>query len=440
MQRKSEPALFHSEPNWCTIGASREVKIVVAQLMPQPHPIVACAEQISAALGEVVEVQPLYMRDEDKRAALLAVTDAERRLAALKLRLMAASSDVAEADGARDVAAWLASRTQADAPGLRAEQALAVALDSRWLRVAAGLTAGVVSVEQARVIVAGLEALPARVGVEVIGRAEEQLVAYARDYRPSELRRLARHILDVVAPEIAEGEEAKRLEDEEQHAREKCRLSLRPVGDGSTRVSGLIPDADASRLRTYLESFTSPRKAGAAIGGEEDRIPYRRQLGHAFCALLEHIDPAKLRDHGGDATTVMVTIALESLMADLATAGLIDGDLTAGDNMSATAARRLACNASIIPVVLGGKGEILDLGRTRRLFSPAQRKALPAARPAMSCRGLHDPSDLVRSTSRETLVKGRQYRPRRRRSLLQLAPPPSPRPTIHCRHPPDRRH
>jgi hypothetical protein len=39
-------------------------------------------------------------------------------------------------------------------------------------------------------------------------------------------------------------------------------------------------------------------------------------------------------------------------------------------------ARRLACTAGILPVVLGATSEILDLGRTRRLFSPAQRKAL----------------------------------------------------------------
>ena len=38
--------------------------------------------------------------------------------------------------------------------------------------------------------------------------------------------------------------------------------------------------------------------------------------------------------------------------------------------------RRLACAARIIPVVLGGRSEVLDLGRSRRLFSPAQRKAM----------------------------------------------------------------
>ena len=67
----------------------------------------------------------------------------------------------------------------------------------------------------------------------------------------------------------------------------------------------------------------------------------------------------------------MVTIDLESLQTELGT-----GTVVGGEPLSATAIRRLACKADIIPVVLGGKGEILDLGRTRRLFSPAQRKAL----------------------------------------------------------------
>ncbi|RHW26051.1 HNH endonuclease [Nocardioides immobilis] len=306
-------------------------------------------------------------------------------LAELKLRVLAAAGDVAMEAGARDVGAWLAHQTRADSSTARAEARLAQALDRRWTAVAAGMADGTVSAEQARVIVAGLDNLPDRVGTEVIAKAEEQLVDYARDYRPSELRRLARHILDVVAPEIAEAEAAKRLEAEEQRAREKTRLSLRPVGDGTTRLSGIIPDEAAARLRTYLEAFTSPRKANDAPTGEEDRIPYPRKLGRAFCALIEHLNPRKLPAHGGDASTVMVTITEESLIKRLATGGLIDADLSAGDNLSAEAIGRLACTAGIIPVVLGGKGEILDLGRTRRLFSPAQRKAM--ALRDKTCRG-----------------------------------------------------
>jgi hypothetical protein len=346
---------------------------MVAELIDHQHPIVACAENITEALSEVVDVQPVYMSMDDKRRALLTLTRAERRLAELKLRVLAAAKDVAEEDGARDVAAWIAPRTHADWSTARREQRLALAVDTKWHQVAAGMAAGVVSTEQARVIVDGLDALPERVGTEVLAKAEAQLVEWAAEFGPKELRRLARRILEVVAPDIAEAEEAKRLEEEEKQAREDTRITSRSLGNGSVRGTIVTSDATWGRFMTYLESFTSPRKQAGAIGGEEDQIPYPRRLGRAFTALLEHLDPKKLPEHGGDATTVLVTLSLDALRADLAVAGLIDGE---GGEISASEARRLACIANIIPVVLGGQGEILDLGRTRRLASPAQRKAL----------------------------------------------------------------
>ena len=43
--------------------------------------------------------------------------------------------------------------------------------------------------------------------------------------------------------------------------------------------------------------------------------------------------------------------------------------------MSDAERRRLACEAGIIPAVLGGKSVALDLGRQSRLFSESQRVA-----------------------------------------------------------------
>ena len=75
-----------------------------------------------------------------------------------------------------------------------------------------------------------------------------------------------------------------------------------------------------------------------------------------------------------DATTLVVTIPFDSLKHDLATAELLDdpddGRITAAE------ARRLACIAQIIPAVLGGQSQPLDLGRARRLFTSGQRKSL----------------------------------------------------------------
>ena len=38
--------------------------------------------------------------------------------------------------------------------------------------------------------------------------------------------------------------------------------------------------------------------------------------------------------------------------------------------------RRVACEAEILPTVLGGPSQVLDIGRSDRYFTPAQRLAL----------------------------------------------------------------
>ncbi len=206
-------------------------------------------------------------------------------------------------------------------------------------------------------------------------------------FGPKELARLGRRILDVVAPEIAEEAEARRLAELEAHAAQLTRFTMRRQGDGTTRISGRLPDAAATRLATYLEAYANPRKDpadgadDAATGDPFTRLPYPRRMGEALCQFLESIDITRLPIHGGDATTLVITMSLDSLRAELATAdligaGLVPGDELTGDTLTAAQARRLACTAKLLPAVLGGDSIPLDLGRARRLFSPGQRKAL----------------------------------------------------------------
>jgi hypothetical protein len=336
------------------------------------HPVRACAERICGDLSEIAEVPVELMSIEDKAAALIAVSATADRLEALRLRLLAASDDVAAQAGALDAGAWLAHETRDERRQQHRDLRLATALAERWRRLQAGLADGSANLAQTRVIAHALDDLPDDVPADVVSAAEEQLIAYAAEFGPAELRVLGRRILDVVAPEVGEAAEARALEAEERAAAERTTLTLSPCGDGTTLLRGRVPDAAAHRLATYLEAFTSPRQAGAR-DDPDARGSVERRRGQAFCALLEHLDPAKLPAHGGDATTVIVTMTLDQLRSDLATAGLISSDdhrITAGE------ARRLACTAGIVPAVLGGRSEVLDLGRTRRLFSPAQRKAL----------------------------------------------------------------
>lgn len=341
------------------------------------HPVMACAQQIADQLSDVTTVPVELMSPGDKAAALVEVTRAANQLEALRLRLLAASDDVALDVGARDAGTWLAHETRSDRREQHRDLQLATALADRWRRVGDGLASGAVNLAQARVVAHALDQLPDDVPTEIVDRAEEQLVEYAATFGPVDLRVLGRRILDVVAPEVAEAAEARALEAEERRARETTTLTLTPCGDGTTRLSGRLPDAAAQRLATYLDAFTSPRRRLRDRADTPDhpdgygRLDQRR--GQAMCALLEHLDPRDLPTHGGDATTVMVTVTLDQLRNDLATAGVISSDDL---RITAAEARRLACNAGIVPVVLGGESEILDLGRARRLHSKAQRKAL----------------------------------------------------------------
>ncbi|WP_344779090.1 DUF222 domain-containing protein, partial [Nocardioides panacisoli] len=206
-----------------------------------------------------------------------------------------------------------------------------------------------------------------------------QLVAWCTRFTPHELRALGKRILAVVDPDTGNQADAQRLQEEERSARQKMRLTFKPQGDGTTRLTGLLPDASATRLKTYLDAYTSPRnpKNTPTGAGEADRIPYPRKLAHALCTLLEHLDPTQLPEHGGDATTLIITITLDDLRKELGTATILDGsDPALGPNLSAAEARRLACTAQIIPAVLGNHSEVLDLGRADRLYRPPQRKAI----------------------------------------------------------------
>jgi len=81
------------------------------------------------------------------------------------------------------------------------------------------------------------------------------------------------------------------------------------------------------------------------------------------------ISPAGWVPGVGEKAQVVVTISYEALVEGLQGAGVT----LSGEVLSPGVVRRMACDARIIPAVLGAAGQVLDLGRSRRLFSPAQR-------------------------------------------------------------------
>jgi hypothetical protein len=99
-------------------------------------------------------------------------------------------------------------------------------------------------------------------------------------------------------------------------------------------------------------------------------------IATAHHALDTNLPP---QSHGAP-TRLMVTTTLEQLqsgLAEHAVTGLFGLGVTGlgvtgeGTELSASTIRRLACDAEIIPAVLGSHGEPLDVGRARRLVTLA---------------------------------------------------------------------
>ena len=320
---------------------------------------------VERGLDEVAAIDPGYRTVGEKQELLLRLSRLISRAEAERLRVLAAADDIAEATGDRSTATWLATQTR-DAQGtLRRHAGLGSALDARWIRTGEALAAGDLNLAQARVIVESLTALPKDLGDDLLVKAEDYLVEQAGSFGPRELRHLGRRVLEHLAAEIAEEAEYQRLLKEEQAASAATRLTMRRRGDGSTDIHARVPDATAARLRTFLNAYTAPRRHHG------DRLPIERLRGEGFVAVLENIPTDSLPRHGGVATTLMVIVEHERLVSGVGVA-----TTSTGDPLSVGQARRLACQAGILPVVLGGNSEILDLGRTRRLVSEAIRKAL----------------------------------------------------------------
>ncbi len=139
------------------------------------------------------------------------------------------------------------------------------------------------------------------------------------------------------------------------------------------RISGQLPLSDAALLTAQLDALMPPassyQHAGEVPGRDSRRADALVLLTQAAAAAGDV--PA----HGLDRPQVHITLDMDTLTTGLGRVGLIGvGDGV--DGVSAGEARRLACDAGLVPMVLGGASKPLDVGRTHRLITPAIRTAL----------------------------------------------------------------
>ncbi|WP_151083971.1 HNH endonuclease signature motif containing protein [Nocardioides cynanchi] len=334
--------------------------------------------ELHACLDRLATIEPSRLGDEEQARLLLELSRAESRLAGLRLALLAVAekAQTARRAGAASTGQWAARLVHADGGDTQRQVGLATGLDGH-APTRRALSEGKISPAHAEVIVRADRQLPATVSPEQRSAVERSLLTRAETLSPSSLRRVARRALSAIEPDraVVDAHEDAILRDEEAEARARTRLSLHDDHDGTVSGRFTVPTLQGHLLRKILETVTAPRRgrlgsllaqSGAAHGVHTD---WDHARGTAFCELLEHLPTDHL--HPRTAATVVVTLDDATLRGAVAAAGL-----DTGDSISSGEARRLACNAGVMPAVLGGRSEVLDLGRLKRLFSPSQRIAL----------------------------------------------------------------
>lgn len=281
---------------------------------------------------------------------------------------------------------------------------------------------GEVTMKQARSIVRTLTDLPVGLRAEDRDAAARLLVTKAASTSADAIPRLATAVLAEVAPDVAArlGPEAQ-IEAQARRAHTRRSLSFAPDGDGSVLLRGSLPTLAAAPLIRLVDAYAqsshrAARGTTSAEGRAEDdrRTPDQRRAD-ALCDLVaEHQSGRRAPGIAGDRPRIVVSMSYDQLLSHAQLAGLVAapgrgstttaaprpsgkpsapaapdevrptsreqspppptvvgvGPITAGD------LRRLCCDADITPAVLGGQSEILDVGTTSRLVTPAIRRAL----------------------------------------------------------------
>lgn len=274
-------------------------------------------------------------------------------------------------DGQTSTAAWLRSRLRlgGEVPDLvRAARELA-----GLPQVAKSFGAGEISLEHA----AAIARLAAAVGAGALADYEQILLDLARVVPPRTLRIACEHLRQLLDP-AADQDEAVR------QRRNRYLIAARTV-DGMVHLQGLLDAVTGDTVLTVLA-------AAMPVPAEyEERTAGQRRADALGDICRRFLASGEAPANGGVPAQVNVTVSLAALQQRLpqqqphrpeqrtAPPGQQLGDvptLADGQPVPVAEARRVACDAGVVPVVLGSRSEPLDIGRQSRVVPAGLRRAL----------------------------------------------------------------
>ena len=397
--------------------------------MPSPDARDTAATALAAA-AELAEVAWDQVIGTDAVQAAVALG----KLKAIVDGALVAAAERIEATGASDQTGWattkdllthlVGGRKGAGATYLRTARQTAELPDIRK-----ALAHGELSLTQAGVIGGRVATLPHVTELREAAAATMLTQVHDQKYDATDLDRGFPAVIKQLDPDgtlLRADADKDKAERGAHHARF---LTFTPDTLGGARIKGYGTLEDIELIKTVLMPLSAPvTTEPGACGGDPDRHHDRdaqgRPLGTAcpdpncwhdgkdpreagvrtFDALLEachRLQAADTLPHAhGTTARITVTTRYDDLSTRLDHDAAADpGLLPSGDTLSATAVRRLACDAEIIPAVLGTEGQILDIGRSQRLVTTAlwlalvlrdQHCAFPGCtRPPIACEAHH---------------------------------------------------
>lgn len=238
--------------------------------------------------------------------------------------------------------------------------------------VADAATDGRVSVGQAHAMTRLLESLAPQLSPGQQSQAEDVVVKLAGHLDADQLAKSAAEVLAAVAPQDGNILHEQRLQREVETAHRN--RSFRFFRDGaSVRFDGSLPRVEAEYWIAQLDAHGQALRRTALEARDPavlEATPEQRRAD-ALVAFI-HAAAAARPEPGRGAARVIVTMDYDRLRADAPGAG----QLPNGDDLSAGELRRICCDAEVLPVVLGGASEVLDVGRAARLVTAPIRAAL----------------------------------------------------------------
>ncbi|RKT82213.1 HNH endonuclease [Saccharopolyspora antimicrobica] len=315
--------------------------------------------------------------------AVIADTEAVMRAAmALQLRAIAEAEQrgIPAAQGARKTQTWVREKLNIAAGEAKSRVLVArMATESTTVdgdpvpaelpAVAEAINTGAITVAHARTIINGVRRMAPVCTPDELGQAEAVLTDYARVHSPHDLATLAERVRYYF-----DEDNAFRTEEVQHVLRE---LHYGTDADGMTVINARLSREAGAKFRAALQPLAAPLPS--EDGQPDFRSPGQRNAD-ALDALLDiALASDQLPRSGGQRPHITITINYDDLirtLGDTEKRGM-PGTLTStGQPITAATVRRLACDAEILPVVLGGDGLPLNVGRTERTAPPHLRAAL----------------------------------------------------------------